>query len=264
MTSNSPRPIRCVALGAAALMAVALVGCGQESASDRSTSATRATASDAGAPSAELVVAAGTRSAEATSVTMRATVSQDGETVSQLTSTSNADGSRVAIISELPGLGTFEARGIDGTWYLEMPSLGARVGWVSVDPEAVGGLGAPMVDGLVEADPRSVFDALSDVSSEVTEVGPDQVDGVPTTHYRMTVDARRLGAGAAPGGPAAFDGTAELDVWIDEDGYVRRLRSEIDGSTVFEVTVSSYDDPVEVEPPAPEDTISMDQFLGGD
>jgi hypothetical protein len=33
---------------------------------------------------------------------------------------------------------------------------------------------------------------------------------------------------------------------------------------VFEVTVSSYDDPVEVEPPAPEDTISMDQFLGGD
>jgi hypothetical protein len=268
MTDRRRTISRCVALGAAVLLAMTpLAACGQEAVGERTTSAPRAAAGSVAAPSVELVTAAGTRSAGAASVTMSATVTQGDETVSELTSTSNADGSRVAITSQMPGLGTFEARGIDGTWYLSLPSPDAEASWVSVDPEAFGGLAAPMVDGLVEADPRSVFDALSDVSSEVTEVGPDEVEGVPTTHYRMTIDARRLAPGVGPGGFDGFDGfdgTAELDVWIDDDGYVRRLRSEIGdpaAPNVFELTVSSYDDPVDVSPPAPEDTVSIDQFL---
>jgi hypothetical protein len=138
-----------------------------------------------------------------------------------------------------------------------------------VDPGSFGAL-VPVVGDLLGDDPRDLFDALSGVSSEVVEVGRDQVEGVPTTRYRMTVDGRELSTAMAPGGPSRTWGTVGLDVWIDDDGYVRRLRSELDdpaGGTepyAFEATVLSYDAPVEVVPPPPQDTVSVEDLLAED
>lgn len=265
MTQRERTTRRWLAPVMAALLLAVVAACGTEAVGERATSELRST--EAAAPTAGLIVAAGTRSAEASSLRMRATITRGPDTVSSLTSNSNADGSRIALVSDLGDLGTIEARGIDGTFYLSVPLLEGRATWLSIDTTAFRTMAAPMLDGLVEQDPRSVFDALSEVSSTVTEVGRDEVEGVATTRYRMTIDAARVAAAFVPGGMDGVEGSAELEVWIDDEGYVRRLRSELDGPggtgdpLVVEVTVSSYDEPVDVVAPPPEETVTLEQFL---
>jgi hypothetical protein len=96
------------------------------------------------------------------------------------------------------------------------------------------------------------------------------VRGAPTTHYRATVDLRRLETQAPPGKEgewqsyvqslAAGIGTNEVpvDIWVDDEGYVRRLRQEYplpgsDGTLTTTVTTELYDFGVDVDvqvPPA--------------
>jgi hypothetical protein len=80
------------------------------------------------------------------------------------------------------------------------------------------------------SDPCDLLEVLRGVG-EVTEVGREPLDGVTTTHYRVVVDPAR----AVERAPAearddleaavmALEGfEPEVDVWIGEDGVVRRV-----------------------------------------
>lgn len=258
------------ALSALALTAVvAPPGCGNSAASDSAASEPRTDAATA-APAAELIVSAARRAQDAPSLTMRTTTTV-GESTSEITTRSNADASRVSVLADVPGMGQLEARGVDGTFYLRLPAVPGQPGdveWVSLAPGDSGGPFAGAMDQLVDQDPRLPFDALTDLSSAVTEVERSEVEGVPVTQYRLTVDVAAL---AGPDAPSVMDGSADLDVWVDDEGFIRRFRYELDGETidmpaasvVIDSTVLSYDDPVDVEAPPADATVPFAELFGG-
>lgn len=104
---------------------------------------------------------------------------------------------------------------------------------------------------------RTVERALTDV--EV--VGEDDVRGAEATHYRGTLALERLprARGDDEGLREFFreygaTSMLEVDLWVDDDGMIRRARSDIGGRDGFVLTLELYDFGVEVdvEPPPAE------------
>jgi hypothetical protein len=85
----------------------------------------------------------------------------------------------------------------DGDLYLHSPQLGAAFGgsgrWLLMRSEALGDLLQGNASGVgMSASPTQQLDALEDASHQVAEVGPEQVNGVATTHYRALIDVDKL------------------------------------------------------------------------
>jgi hypothetical protein len=89
-------------------------------------------------------------------------------------------------------------------------------------------------ESLGSSDPSQILSSLRGVAT-VTTVGPDTVRGTPTTHFRANVDVAK--AAQAEGLNAvqkqqlqrALGGqnTVPEDVWIDDQGLVRRLAVDL-------------------------------------
>jgi hypothetical protein len=80
------------------------------------------------------------------------------------------------------------------------------------------------------SDPTQLLDLLGQSSGGVEKVGTETLAGVETTHYHATIDLAKLaqenGATKAEADQLRkMIGAQELpvDVWIDGDGYVRRI-----------------------------------------
>ena len=191
---------------------------------------------------------------------------------------------RASLTTELPfGAGAMELV-VDGTaLYLRgegmAAALGASTPWASVDLRRVGDVtGADLAQLQSSSEATSGLELLNG-AEEVQEVGDEAVAGTATTHYRATVDVRKAveEAGAVTD-PARFeqfaellgDGRVDVDVWLDGDDRVRRLRYEQpmpgEGMPSATVTVEledfGTDEEVEVPPPA-DVTDVTDRFLGG-
>jgi LppX_LprAFG lipoprotein len=151
---------------------------------------------------------------------------------------------------------------LDGTtWYAKIPAaamLGLSQGkqWLKVDIASAGGNGAHFLAMLKLFDPARLFGLLRDAGT-FTAVGPENLGGVDTTHYRGSVEARRLAA--AIGAPAHAgdrhpDATFSADVWVDTDGYLRKLAfvlpamADRPGADV-DIELSDFGAPVQVTPP---------------
>lgn len=107
-------------------------------------------------------------------------------------------------------------------------------GWGTVDLNSLGdSLGASDIAGISGAQtgssPDQLLDMLREVSDDVTEVGRESVRGVETTHLRAVVSmASMLAAQGVTADDmgidlAAFDVSLPFDVFIDDDGRVRRV-----------------------------------------
>ena len=111
--------------------------------------------------------------------------------------------------------------------------------WLRLDIQQFGRKFGINVDQLTQfsgGDPRQTLDQLRAVSGDVKKVGSGTVRGVPTTHYRATVDLNRYPKRL----PAAQRASAEQsvkrliqlthiskipeDLWIDSQKRVRRIR----------------------------------------
>jgi hypothetical protein len=144
--------------------------------------------------------------------------------------------------------------------YLRFPAIADLLPdgktWVRVDASQAGNpspLGFDLSDLQAYGgdDPRSLLDALEAVSGDLETVGTEELRGVATTHYRASIDPSKVDEVAPPAKRDKLsDGLREvlegsgldevpLDVWLDEDGLVRK----------FEVAVSAEpqgaSDPVE-------------------
>ena len=115
------------------------------------------------------------------------------------------------------------------------------------------------------ADPSRMFDVLRRAAAP-TRVGEEEVGGVSTTHYRATVDLRRVAAletdektrdsmqrAIQLSGASSYP----VDVWIDAKGYLRRMSATMveappDGAvSTMAVTeeLSAFDAPAQVSTP---------------
>ena len=163
---------------------------------------------------------------------------------------------------------TAQVRIIGSDVYVSSPELPALTGgkpWVHVDAGAYlrgQGQGSGALGGFQAGDPTKVLDLLQKLSGTVTQVGPETIGGVPTTHYRGTVD---LASPTSGSGSSAFGqrfaqlfgfGSVPVDVWVDSAGRARRLEVTI---SLFGITAKAQDDlgdfgaPVVVTPPPAND-----------
>lgn len=136
--------------------------------------------------------------------------------------------------SGMPG-GDFEIKEItDGSvFYLSSPQLSQQLGgasWMKLDLSDE----LPGSSGISGVDPTEQFAQLEAVSSDVRAVASEKVDGVITTHYAATLDARRtadlLREAGDDEGAAQLEtladqgqGSTPVDVWIDRKGLMRRF-----------------------------------------
>lgn len=126
-----------------------------------------------------------------------------------------------------------------------------------------------------QLDDVAAFVETLDAAGDVEEVGTEDVAGVDATHYHAEADLSQLD-GSGPSGTLLSDlgaaGTAVIDVWIDADGLVRRLRIEagpelladvfdvpVEGTGgIVDVEFASLGEPVDIEIPDPADVKDMD------
>jgi LppX_LprAFG lipoprotein len=180
------------------------------------------------------------------------------------------DGGQVQIVTDGPDA------------YLKLGSLASILGatsgqsWVKVSDKDHTGVST----GVSVASGSEILKLLGDTGN-VTAVGPEEVRGVQTTHYRGTLDvAAAIGQLPADEQQQASDRLSQLgidpksisfpvDVWIGEDDLVRRVQLGFDGSQLpggdtagvnATVTLEFYDfgAPVDITVPSPDQVFNFD------
>jgi hypothetical protein len=177
---------------------------------------------------------------------------------------------------------------LDGTTlYMRLPFLeGADLKpWIEIDIEAIAeqeGLDLPSLQQLGQADPALTFAYLRAASRDTEEVGEEDVRGVETTHYRMTVELAKV-AEQVPEEQreemrAAIQAlieatgldTVPVEAWIDGDGLIRRMDLGYEdvevgpgkkGDMSMSMELYDYGVAVDVGPPPSDQVMSFEELL---
>jgi hypothetical protein len=169
----------------------------------------------------------------------------------------------------------------DGDLYIKSPQLGQAFGasgtWMLIKSEAFGNLlqSAGGAGAGLSASPTSQLDALEDASDQVTEVGPEQIEGVETTHYAAVIDMGKLADALKEQVSGAFgdliDKSLEqisnqtVDVWIDGQGLVRRETSSASmgglGNFTMTMNLTDYGIRPNIEVPPSSEVFDATPFL---
>jgi hypothetical protein len=163
--------------------------------------------------------------------------------------------------------------------YMKFPFLSEQQGglkeWLRFDIRELGkeqGFDLGQLSQLNQNDPSQELQYLRAASEDVEELGKEEVRGVETTHYRMTIDLRKV-VDQAPEEQreqlrAQIDQIVEqsgiqmvpTEVWIDDEGLARRMQLTYEGMRLapgqegdMTMTMELFDFGVEVDvqpPPA--------------
>jgi hypothetical protein len=202
-----------------------------------------------------------------------------------------ADRSRMRLdfseILELGGAGEKqdwrgEAIYVGETIYIRMPGLTKAlpepVRWLEVDAKTLAEQGGAQFNA---PDPAEFVAFVDAVAEDAQVVGSEEVRNTDTTHYRGTVDLAKLPKVARPRDRAELESYARrlraaglesfpLDVWVGDDGVIRRLRTEYEGITTggpeisLVTSVEFYDFGVEtaIEPPPRDEVTPFGDLIG--
>lgn len=162
---------------------------------------------------------------------------------------------------------TMEILLVDGKYYVGgaqlLQQLGVTSGtWVELDKNSTNPLIAQLaaqMETQSQAQGSAQVAQMVQVAKTVEEVGPEDVEGVPTTHYRLTIDAAKAaelgGASGSAGSAAAAEVGSDvpMDLWVDENGRTVQLSLELEvqGQVMtLAMKMYDYDVPVEITAPA--------------
>jgi hypothetical protein len=167
--------------------------------------------------------------------------------------------------------------------YMRFPLIEERLpggkSWIKIDAAQAArmqGFDLEQLKQIGSNDPRDLLQFLEAVAGTIETVGPDEVRGVPTTHYRATIDLRRYADLFPPDqreqAASLFDSllaqtglsTMPVDIWLDEEKRV--LKAELRMSAAppgsaggFDATVAielyDYGKPVELDLPPADDVV---------
>jgi hypothetical protein len=257
-------------------------------------SGTPGTPADDQAVTAAFVRTTATGSARITTTTA---VGNGGRSVPVTATGTIGFANRSADLTEtLPGTqGSGETRFVGGVLYEKLPgSLAGRLThgkpWLSLDVAKLSGQGDGSLQQLVTdspSDPSSVLNFLRGAGS-VSKVGPDTVDGVPTTHYGVVLDLDKAAQGqdaTTQQNVRALEGelgshTLPAQIWLDAQGRLRKLTLHEtlsgapmtqSGSTAktgpvsfdFTATLSDFGVPVHITAPPASQTADLTGRLSG-
>jgi len=136
-------------------------------------------------------------------------------------------------------------------------------------PQASGGLGAGLTG------PKQQLEVLESASDNVTTVGQEPVNGIPTTHYAAIVDLQKLMDEVKDQLPSRIADLLEksvdagsieqVDVWIDQHGLLRRTTSSGSlgslGSFTSTVDLSDYGIHPQIDVPPDSDVYDVTPFI---
>jgi len=179
-----------------------------------------------------------------------------------------------------------EARFVGGRLYEKLPPTLAAARhistpWVSI-PAPFGPTGSASPGTLTTGDPSATLTQLQNLSSGTitgaTESGSEEVRGVPTTRYDLQLNIAAMNslgtlyqaAQGLSGAPSTKINAAQIQVWIDSQGLIRRESFVMDATTSipiaagplsFRATLSmepyDFGVPVDVVPPPPDDVTDL-------
>jgi hypothetical protein len=146
--------------------------------------------------------------------------------------------------------------------------------WVELDISKLGKAAGLDLGGLMSASQLQPSDILSMLKAEaaatVRNLGTATVDGVATTHYRITVDLAKALKESGLAKPilsrvAAKAGKVPADVWVDKDGLVRRIRISLGSPNTrrhlsLTMDVSDYGADVTIAAPPSSDVFDATQL----
>ncbi|MFN8019464.1 MAG: hypothetical protein U0P45_15280 [Acidimicrobiales bacterium] len=170
-----------------------------------------------------------------------------------------------------------------GDVYVKATGIAALSGkeWIEVPAGSLGSLGTKL-QATTALHPEAVVDALRGASSKVEELGTEPLDGTPTRHLRVHLDIEkalakvpadrrerlqaaldRLGSGA----DRLRDQPA--DIWVDADGYVRRMKlttslegipgaSALGNQITETIDLGGFGEPVDVQVPPADQVRKLD------
>ena len=235
------RASRFVTVGA---LATALVACGGGSGGGKS-SGSSGTSVLQGDPAVVVSgAAARTAAAKNAKVDLTGLVSAEGQDIN-LNGTGAIDfaGKTFQLTLTIPGMGQVEERFVDNVIYVKVPSSSAsQFGgkpWLKIDPKTSGGSGGSNPFGSLDSsNPSQILNTLQG-AGKVTKIGDEDVRGTHTVHYRADIDIAKA-AEAQKLTPEqkqqlqqtlGGQGTIPEDVWLDDQGLVRRLAIDINATT---------------------------------
>jgi len=104
--------------------------------------------------------------------------------------------------------------------------------WIKLDVSKLGkaaGLDLGKLMSGTQFQPSDLLGMLTSEGAKIQELGPATVDGVATTHYRVTIDLAKALQSKGLTSPLLNGVTAQMktatsEVWIGKDGLVRRVK----------------------------------------
>jgi hypothetical protein len=187
----------------------------------------------------------------------------------QLTMNVTTGGRQVAIDTVIVG----------NTIYVRSPLISQRLPagkqWVKVDLQKAAKAANVDLSSLLSANPTP-GGALAYLqgSTAINKVGSETVAGTATTHYHVVVDLQQAADHASGSDKDALEqaikatgnSTQPVDVWVDSQGYVRKLelQSQASGQSA-DLTMEMHDfgSPVPITAPATNEVVDLLQALGG-
>ena len=173
----------------------------------------------------------------------------------------------------------------DQAMYMQFPGLAKETGgkhWMRLDLATLGEGNpfAAMADQFRNADPSKNVEFLEGVK-DVTTVGTEDVRGVPTTHYKVTIDLKQALKDVPESLRATVtealsqmggDGMLPGEVWLDDEGLPRRFVYDMSlpvgagGAPAvlhFSMEMFDFGQPVSVTIPPDNDVVDAGSLFGG-
>ncbi|MDQ4098446.1 MAG: LppX_LprAFG lipoprotein [Actinomycetota bacterium] len=273
--ARTPRPTAPAAVAAMAALALALTGCASDS-GDAGEIVRNAPDKTAAAGSARVAIDVSfSSSASPSTVT--------GEGIVDLEDKRGSLALDIGALGAGFGASSLETYlGSDGIFVRLPPTVlpGSRP-WLKLDLATLAtqaGVNFGSLGQLQSADPSQALQFLKGAVDDMDKVGDEEVRGTDTDHYRGTLDLDRAAASVSEEnrGPLneakAALGTSRIptDVWIDDEGRMRKMRMALDpdgdgptpaGSVQFEM----FDFGVEadIQPPPPDQVSDLSTLVGG-
>ncbi|UJP40434.1 LolA-like protein [Cellulomonas palmilytica] len=274
---------RIVGAGAAAVLALSLTACGSDSGS--SDAETKAATDTSATPAPEkddegdgdsggeeitaesLYAALSSQVGKDTSYTMTSTTPGAAGTFEGVVVVKDGKTS-MSIVSEAAGAKTRIVL-TDGAYYLDLGEMSENK-FIKIDLSDKSNPFAAMLGPIEDmGDVSKSFEGFKDSVESVEKVGQEDVDGVSTTHYVVTVDPAAalaaVGEGTVPTDAASALEEVSYDLWLDEENRPAKMVIDLAGEKMTTTYSDWGDSSLTVEAPSGDELspLTWEELMSG-